>query len=138
MGLFDALDVSASGLAAERTRMDVTAENLANARTTRSADGGAYRRKAVVLSNDASGDFGQALAGARVRVTGIVQDSSPPKLEYDPGNPDANDAGYVSMPNVDTVAEMVDLITEQRAYEADTTAMQAAKSMFARTLDILR
>ena len=148
MGLFDAIDVSGSGLSAERLRMDVTSENLANAQTTRGADGQPYRRKEVVLQ-EAGGQvtFGNALkvamgvaAGAShgVQVAGIVADASPLKRIYDPGHPDADANGYVTMPNVNTVTEMTDLISSSRAYEADVTAMQSAKQMFSKTLDILR
>ena len=147
--MFDALNVSATGLTAERLRMDVTAENLANAQTTRGADGQPYRRKEVVLSEVSSGGFGSQLAKAvgtgsagtqpgGVEVTGITQDQTPGKLVYDPGHPDADAEGYVRMPNVDTVAEMVDLISASRAYEANVTAMTAAKQMFSKTLDLLR
>jgi flagellar basal-body rod protein FlgC len=147
MGMFDALEVSASGLTAERMRMNVVAENLANAQTTRGADGQPYRRKEVVLQEAAAeGGFGAALAGAMrgtgrpggVQVAQIAQDQTPLKRVYDPGHPDADAEGYVQMPNVDSVSEMVDLISAQRAYEANVTAMQAAKQMFARTLEILR
>jgi flagellar basal-body rod protein FlgC len=150
MGMFDALNVSATGLTAERLRMDVTAENLANAQTTRGADGQPYRRKEVVLSEVSSGGFGSQLAKAvgagsaagsqpgGVEVSAITQDATPGKLVYDPGHPDADAKGYVRMPNVDTVAEMVDLISASRAYEANVTAMNAAKQMFSKTLDILR
>ena len=138
MGLFDAIDVSASGLSAERLRMDVTAENLANAQTTRAADGGPYRRKTVVLQ-EAGGGFGAELARARgVEVAGIVQDGAPPRMVYDPSHPDADARGYIQMPNVNPVTEMVDLITASRGYEANVTAMQTAKQMFSKTLDILR
>ncbi len=144
--MFDALNVSATGLTAERLRMDVTAENLANAQTTRGADGGPYRRKEVVLGEIAQGGFGSQLAVAMnrgggaggVEVQAITEDQTSGKLVYDPGHPDANAEGYVQMPNVDTVAEMVDLITASRAYEANVTAMQAAKQMFAKTLELLR
>jgi flagellar basal-body rod protein FlgC len=152
MGLFDSLNISASALTAERLRMDVTAENLANAQTTRTAEGGAYRRKAVVLEQAAGdGGFGAQLrsamgvrggAGASgaggVQVGGIVEDQTPTRRVYDPSHPDAGADGYVEMPNVDTVSEMVDLIGAQRAYEANVTAMQSAKQMFAKTLEILR
>ena len=147
MSLFGAIDISGSGLAAERLRMDVTAENLANAQSTRGADGQPYRRKEVVLGEIAQGGFGSQLATAMgrggdraggVEVQAITQDQAPGKLVYDPGHPDANADGYVQMPNVDTVAEMVDLIGASRAYEANVTAMQAAKQMFTKTLDILR
>ena len=142
MGLFDALDISGSALSAERLRMDVTAENLANAQTTRGADGGPYRRKEVVLQEQ-PGSFGATLSaamgrGGGVQVAAVVEDQTPLKRVYDPGHPDADAEGYVAMPNVDTVTEMVDLIGAQRAYEANVTAMQAAKQMFARTLELLR
>jgi flagellar basal-body rod protein FlgC len=139
MGLFDGLEISASGLTAERMRMDVTAENLANAQTTRGADGQPYRRKEVILQ-ERGGGFGGRLEAAMggVEVAGVAQDQTPLKRVYDPGHPDADADGYVSMPNVDTVSEMVDLITAQRAYEANVTAMQAAKQMFAKTLELLR
>jgi flagellar basal-body rod protein FlgC len=139
MGLFDGLEISASGLTAERMRMDVTAENLANAQTTRGADGQPYRRKEVILQ-ERGGGFGGQLDAAMggVEVAGVAQDQAPLKRVYDPGHPDADADGYVSMPNVDTVSEMVDLITAQRAYEANVTAMQAAKQMFSKTLELLR
>jgi flagellar basal-body rod protein FlgC len=148
MSFFGGLEISASGLTAERLRMDVTAENLANAQTTRGANGQPYRRKEVVLQ-EAPGSFGASLSaamgggnsgsGGGVQVAGVVEDAATPlKRVYDPGHPDADAQGYVSMPNVDTVTEMVDLISAQRAYEANVTAMQSAKQMFTRTLDLLR
>lgn len=150
-GIFGALDVSASALTASRTQMDVTAENLANAQTTRTAEGGPYQRKSVVLqSAQVGGTFGAALAGAMgtdgqasggpegVEVAGIVNHDEPARMVYDPGHPDANAQGYVAMPAVDSVTEMVDLIAASRAYEANVTAMQSAKQMFSRTLDLLR
>jgi flagellar basal-body rod protein FlgC len=143
MGLFDAFDASGSGLSAERLRMDVTAENLANAQSTRTANGqGPYRRKEVVLESTGSGagaSFADSLKAARgVRVAGIVEDQTPLRRVYDPGHPDADAQGYVTMPNVNTVTEMTDLIGASRAYEANVTAMQTAKSMFTRTLDLLK
>jgi len=147
--MFDALNVSATGLTAERLRMDVTAENLANAQTTRGADGQPYRRKEVVLREiSQGGGFGAQLANALgtgaksrpggVEVAEIASDQTAGKMVYDPSHPDANAQGYVQMPNVDTVTEMVDLIDAQRAYEANVTAMSASKQMFAKTLEILR
>ncbi len=148
MGLFDAIEVAGSGLSAERLRMDVVAGNLANAQTTQGADGGPYRRREVVLQEaaPAGASFGSVLARASsgaapangVQVGGIVEDQSPLRRVHDPGHPDADAQGYVSMPNVDTVTEMVDLISAQRAYEANVTAMQAAKQMFSKTLELLR
>jgi flagellar basal-body rod protein FlgC len=149
MGLFDAIDVTGSGLSAERLRMDVTAENLANAQTTKGADGQPYRRKEVVLQQAGGiGSFGSALTAAMgrgstaavsgVQVAGIVEDGTPLKRIYDPGHPDADKNGYVTMPNVNTVTEMTDLISSSRAYEANVTALQTAKQLFTKTLDILR
>jgi flagellar basal-body rod protein FlgC len=143
MGLFDALDASGSALSAERVRMDVTAENLANAQSTRTANGqGPYRRKEVVMQEASAGvgpNFADSLQAARgVKVAGIVEDPTPSRRVYDPGHPDADKQGYVLMPNVNTVTEMTDLIGASRAYEANVTAMQTTKSMFARTLDILK
>ncbi|HEY8583882.1 MAG TPA: flagellar basal body rod protein FlgC [Capillimicrobium sp.] len=153
MGLFDALNISASGLSAERLRMDVTAENLANAQSTQGPDGQPYRRKEVVLQAtggdttfqtvldgaiDGRGGAGQPSAGAGVQVAAIVEDQNPGRRIFDPGHPDADGDGYVTMPNVDSVTEMVDLISASRAYEANVTAMQTAKAMFSKTLELLR
>jgi flagellar basal-body rod protein FlgC len=147
MGLFDALNISGSALSAERLRMDVTAENLANANTTRTAAGGAYRRKVVVLEQQSPQNaFGTQLAAemrrgekpAGVQVSAIAEDVTPNRRVYDPGHPDADQQGYVEMPNVDSVTEMVDLISASRAYEANVTAMQAAKTLFNKTLELLR
>jgi flagellar basal-body rod protein FlgC len=140
MGLFDALGISGSGLTAQRLRMDVTAENLANAQSI------GYKRKDVVLRESGDAGFGGVLrsamagspAGAGVEVDQIETDSSPGRRVYDPGNPAADARGYVPMPNVNPVTEMVDLIDASRAYEANVTAMQAAKQMFSKTLDLLR
>jgi len=129
--MFDALEISGTGLTAQRLRMDVTAENLANAQSTN------YRRKEVVLQQATFGDALDA-ASRGVEVAGVVQDSSPGKRMYDPGNPAADAQGYVTMPNVDSVTEMVNLIDSSRSYEANVTAMQTAKTMFTRTLDILK
>ena len=148
MSMFGGLEISATALTAQRLRMNVTAENLANAETTKTADGGPYRRKEVTLQAVAKGGFGaqlsQAMGGGSgvapggVQATAITEDETNGKLVYDPGHPDADEQGYLRMPNVDTVTEMVDLIDAQRAYEANVTAMQAAKQMFAKTLEILR
>lgn len=147
MGLFDAIGASASGMQAERVRMDVVSENLANAETTKTESGQPYRRKEVVFQEGgAQGTtFASILAGATndsqtsgVKVSGIVEDASPLKRIYDPGHPDADKDGYVTMPNVNTVTEMTDLISSSRSYEANVTAMQTAKTMFSKTLDLLR
>jgi flagellar basal-body rod protein FlgC len=134
MGLISTMRISASGLSAERLRMDVIADNLANANSTRTASGEVYRRKVAILQPIAPTP---AMPGG-VRVVGIARDITPPRMVYQPGHPDADANGYVTYPNVDIVHEMVDLITASRAYEANLTAYNAAKSMFLRTLDIGR
>ena len=134
MGMFDSLNISASGMTATQMWMDVISSNLANADSTKSANGQPYRRKEIELS--ASPSFGEVLGG--VQVDGIVDDPSPLRQVYDPGNPEANKQGYVSMPNVNPVTEMVDLISASRGYESNVTAMTAAKQMFSKTFDVLR
>ena len=145
MGFMDSLSISASGLTAERLRMDVTANNLANVNTTRTAAGGPYRRQQVVFT-PAGASFGDMLGAAMgdsaggslhgVQVQGVVPDNSPMKRVYEPGHPDADAQGYVTMPNVDTVTEMVDMMGATRAYEADVTAINAAKAMAEKALEI--
>ena len=136
MGIFSAFEISASGLTANRMWMDVIAGNIANAETTRTAAGGPYRRRVV--------QFGTVLDRGRdpdlegVRVLEIVEDQSPLRLEHNPGHPDARADGYVEMPNVNPVTEMVDMMVATRAYEANATAIETAKSMIGRTLDMLR
>ena len=141
MDFFTAMEISASGLAAERTRMNVAASNLANAQTTQAAGGGPYRRRDVVLSAvDAPGAAGAPFAQAvrAVSVAQIAQDTAPPRLEYDPGHPQADAQGYVAYPNVNPVEEMVDMITASRAYEAGVTTMTTAVHMADRALGIGR
>lgn len=155
MNLFAAFEISGSGLTAERLRMDTIANNIANANTTRTAFGGPYRRQEVVFSPrqnvqpffllpsegldkvSKSGDDNlESQIGEGVKVDAVVSDNSPPKLVYDPGNPDADAKGYVAMPNVNVVNEMVDLISASRAYEANVNAINSAKSMHASALSI--
>lgn len=142
MGMFGAIDAAASGLTAERLRMDVISNNIANVNTTRTAEGGAYRRQTVVFAPRANEtNFAQVLsgqldAGSGVRVIGISKDNSPARKLYDPAHPDANKDGYVEMPNINIVTEMVDMITATRAYEANVTALNAAKSMALKALEI--
>ncbi|MGO9321029.1 MAG: flagellar basal body rod protein FlgC [Solirubrobacteraceae bacterium] len=154
MGMFDAIGIAGSGLTAERIRMDVTAENLANADTTKAANGKPYQRQEVELAQVGSSDFGGELTGALaqsngrleigqqspggVQVTGIVADATPDQQVYDPGNPEANAQGYVKLPNISTVTEMTDLISESQTYQSDVTAMQTSKSMFTATLGVLK
>jgi flagellar basal-body rod protein FlgC len=146
MGMFDSMHVSASGLAAERLRMDVIAQNLANANSTRGPDGQPYRRHEVVFrSSDVGANEGpgrserassEPLHG--VEPVAIVEDPSALRTVYDPQHPDADEDGYVHFPNVNPVTEMVDMMTATRAYEANVTAMNAAKNMALKALDILR
>jgi flagellar basal-body rod protein FlgC len=149
MSFFDAISIAASGLTAERVRMDVTSENLANADTTQGANGQPYQRQEVVLQQ-VGGGFNAALTSAMgtsqvngtasggVQVAGIVNDPTPDQEVYDPGNPSANAQGYVKMPNVNPVNEMVDMIDESRSYESDVTAMSTAKEMYEKTLGLLK
>lgn len=143
MSMFGAIDAAASGLTAERLRMDVISNNIANANTTRTAEGGAYRRRVVVFEprTEDTSSFSQTLsnemkAGEGVRAVGITTDNTPGRTVYDPNHPDANRDGYVEMPNLNIVSEMVDMITASRAYEANVTAVNAAKSMAMKALDI--
>ncbi|NLJ73545.1 MAG: flagellar basal body rod protein FlgC [Firmicutes bacterium] len=138
MSTFKAFRISASGLTAERLRMDTIANNLANANTTRTEEGGPYRRQVPVFAPllDKSIRGGGKVQG--VQVMGIVSDPSPPQIVYDPQHPDADGDGYVEMPNVHLVKEMVDLITATRAYEANISALNAAKTMAQKALEIGR
>jgi len=133
--------ISASGLRAQRLRMDVIAANLANAQSTRSPDGGPYRRHEVVLeAQPTSGTFEDALNSSNpgVRVARIVADDRPPQLVFDPGHPDADAKGYVAMPNVNVVTEMVDMMAATRAYEANVAALNATKRLLEAALEIGR
>jgi len=138
VSLFRVFDISASGMTAERLRMDTIANNLANVNTTRTARGGPYRRQMVVFEERLAQASGYGLRGNGVRVSRIVEDDDPPRLVYDPHHPDANEQGYVEMPNVNIVTEMVDMITASRAYEANVAALNAAKAMALKALDIGR
>lgn len=138
LGVFSALEISASGLSAERIRMNTIASNLANARTTRTEQGGPYRRldpvfEAVPLNPGVIATEGGA---SLVRVGRIVQDQRPATLVYEPGHPDANAGGYVEYPNVNVVEEMVNMITASRAYEAGVTSIETVKSMARSAIDL--
>lgn len=139
-GELSALDISASALVAQRIRLNVVTENLANAETTRGPDGGPYRRKVAVFGAEPAGTFGQALAAAvpTVTVLDIQESEDAPRAVYQPAHPDANPEGYVMMPNINSVLEMADLLAATRAYEANVTAVQAAKSMATKALEIGR
>lgn len=142
MGFFTAIDISATGLTAERLRLDTISNNIANVNTTRTPYGGPYQRQQVVFESALQGQGlwtkgARATLGSGVRVGGIVGDSSPPIMVHNPDHPDANQDGYVAMPSINIVREMVDLISASRSYEANITALNAAKSMTMRAVDIL-
>ena len=144
MAFLKSMDISSSALSAQRVRMDVIAENLANITTTRTANGQPYRRRYVVfqqredeVSFSSLLDRAQARSnGSGVRVSEIREDESPFKLDYNPEHPDANAEGYVQMPNVDLAVEMIDMMAATRSYEANITAMNAIKSMATKALEI--
>ena len=151
MSFFNSMNIAASGLTANRVRMDMISENIANVNTTRTADGGPYRRKTVLFEtitdndpfnlvfNNVFGDWGGLRPmpqGQGVRVSQIVEDQSPGLLQFDPTHPDADEDGYVRMPNVNIVEEMVNMISATRSYEANITAMQNFRTMTQRTLEI--
>jgi flagellar basal-body rod protein FlgC len=151
MGLFNSITIAASGMTAERLRSDVIADNIANVSTTRTADGGPYRRSRVVMRPRVDQPYWRSPflpdgmdngVGQGVRVAEIRKDDKPPRLVYDPTHPDAIKSGprvgYVEMPNVDIVEEMVDMIAASRAYEANAQVVEGAKSMFAKALEIGR
>jgi flagellar basal-body rod protein FlgC len=144
MNLFGMLELSGSALGAERWRAEVVAANMANAETTRTPQGGAYRRQMLVFRAQPMPRFPMMLAALRkatpeggVRVERVVADASPMPRRYEPGHPDADTAGYVTYPNVNPVMEMADLLSAVRAYQLNAAAVQAAKSMLQQSLQIL-
>ncbi len=145
MDFFSSMRVSASGLEAQTRRMNTISSNIANAETTRTEDGGPYKRKDAILTATTDKEsFGEILKDQLdqqvqgVLVDDIHEDTAPPRMVYNPNHPDANDEGYVAMPNVNTVEEMANMISAQRSYEANVTAMNAAKAMAAKALEIGR
>jgi flagellar basal-body rod protein FlgC len=134
------LNISGSGLSAERLRMDIISQNLANVDTTKGANGQPYRRETVTFQERTQTTFDSYLDAEQgpggVEVSAISQDPSPLKLEYDPSNPDANAQGYVQLPNVDTVTEMSDLMEASKSYDADITAFNAIKDIANTALQI--
>jgi flagellar basal-body rod protein FlgC len=144
MNLFGMLEVSGSALGAERWRAEVVAANMANAETTRTPAGGAYRRQLLVFRAQPMPRFPLMLARLRkgspdggVRVERVVADASPMPIRFEPGHPDADGAGYVTYPNVNPVMEMADLLSAVRAYQLNSAAVQAAKNMIQQSLQIL-
>ena len=145
MNFFDSLRISASGLTSERIRMNVVSSNLANTQTTRTPEGGPYKRKDVVFSAEPMRkSFQDMLASevtgkvSQVKVSGIINDPNPPIVKYDPQHPDANEKGYVSLPNINAIKEMVNMMSATRSYEANVTAVNATKKMAQKALDIGR
>ncbi|MDR2050867.1 MAG: flagellar basal body rod protein FlgC [Deltaproteobacteria bacterium] len=145
MDFMTALDISASALTAERTNMNITSMNLANVKTTRTVEGGPYRRKTTVMAAIPVDDsFSKQMESALdrelrgVRVMHVAQDRRPLKLVYEPGHPDANADGYVAYPDINVVEEMANLMTAQRGYEANVTTVDTLKAMFNKALEISR
>jgi len=141
MDFLTSFKISGSGMAAQRARLDVAASNLANANTTRSAEGGPYRKRAVVLASEGvDGRFDSAVDEAlkSVKVENVVEIADAVKRVYDPAHPDAAADGYVAMPDINGMKEMADLITASRSYEACVTAFDATKNMTLKTLEMGR
>ena len=168
MEIFRAFEISGSALMAEKVRVDTVSSNLANIQTTRSAAGGPYKRKTVIFAEkmarltevpfvyqnrdytQQTNMFGSnyenpriyevfpAFRGRGVNVAWIYEDPNPPRLEYDPEHPDANEEGYVAYPNIEMAKEMTDLVTASRSYEASSTAINTAKSLYLKALEIGR
>jgi flagellar basal-body rod protein FlgC len=145
MSLFSTLSISASGMSAERQRAEVLVENIANADTTRTAEGGPYRRKDVVFaSQDLSSPFSsfmESSSGGQVSGVGvdqIVEDTGEPDRRYMPGHPDADKDGYVAFPRVNPAEDMVDLLGASRSYQANVSAISAVKDMIQRSIDLFR
>lgn len=143
MGFFGSMDTSASGLTAQRLRLDIISQNIANANTTRTPEGGPYKRKAVIFESiNNSESFSNVLnryVAAKnngVRVSQIVEDNKPFPIIYDPTHPDADEKGYVQLSNVNTVEEMVNMISASRSYEANVTTFNTMKAMVSKALEI--
>lgn len=146
MNFLSAMEISSSGMAAQRFRMNIISSNIANAQTTRTPEGGPYRRRSVVFGAlPAQRSFEQELRAhvkpdepLHAKVLGVAVDERPPILKYDPAHPDSNEEGYVAMPNIDPLEEMVDLMLAARSYQANVAAFNATKNMAQRALDIGR
>ena len=142
MSVFSAMNISATGMTAQRTRLDVISQNIANVNTTRDSDGNVYKRKSVIFEEKTYVSFDDALINATgnlgkgVKISEIFEDSSEGRMVYDPSHPDADEKGYVTYPNVNTVTEMTDMIDASRSYEANVTAFNASKNMQLKALEI--
>ena len=140
MEIFRAFQISGSALMAEKVRVDTVASNLANLQTTRSAAGGPYKRKTVVFAEKLARvtEVPPTFRGRGVNAAFVLEDPNPPRLEYDPEHPDANPEGYVAYPNIEMAKEMTDLVTASRSYEANSTVINTAKSLYLKALEIGR
>ncbi len=145
MDFLSSMRISSSGLSVQRKRMETISSNLANIETTRTPEGGPYRRKDVVITAlPLEDEFGQSLSRElqsnvnKVVVTDIIENQDEPRMEFQPNHPDANELGYVAKPNIDLMSEMVDLMTASRSYEANVTAINASKNMALRAIDLGR
>ena len=143
MDYFDAIHTSSSGLSAQRLRMNLISGNLANVNTTRTIEGGPFRRKeAIFAARPIAESFEEILANRQkkqlsmVAVDRVIEDSNPPVMKYDPQHPDADEKGYVAMPNINVMEEMVNMISATRSYEANVAALKAAREMASRALEI--
>ncbi len=143
MDLFSAMKISSSGMKAQRLRLEVVSSNLANINTTRTPEGGPYKRKSVVFEASPvqkgsafSNTLDSAIQG--VKVTEVKEDKSPPRMVYNPSHPDADERGYVAMPNVNMMEEMLDMLNASRSYEANAMAVNTAKSMAQKALEMGR
>ena len=140
MNLLDTLQITASGLTAQRLRLQTVASNMANARTTRTDEGGPYKKQLPILQAVSDDPFGSNLerAMSQVEVMGVVESDDPPVMVHDPGHPDADKDGYVAYPNVNVLEEMVDLMTTARTYEANANVLDVTQSMASNALEIGR
>jgi flagellar basal-body rod protein FlgC len=145
MDLLTSLKISSSGLSAQRKRMEAISSNIANAQTTRTPEGGPYRKKEVVFGSEPARDsFAEILEGEldekaqTVHATEVINSNKPPILKYEPNHPDANKEGYVAYPDINVMVEMADMIEAQRSYEANITAINTTKAMASKTLEIGR
>ena len=144
-GIFNTMDIAASGMTAQRTRMDIIAQNIANVNTTRDEHGEEYKRQTVVFQENANKSFEHILSdrlesyhAKGVKIAAIVEDQSEGPMAYDPMHPDADENGYVHLPNVNTITEMTNLIDASRSFEANATAFNAAKAMASKGLELFK
>lgn len=144
-GIFNAMNVAASGMTAQRTRMDIISQNIANVNTTRDEHGDPYKRQTVVFQENSNTSFDHILSNRLerykakgVKISRIVEDTTEGPVIYDPNHPDADENGYVQLPNVNTVTEMTNLIDASRSYEANATVFNASKSIAAKGLELFQ